>query len=436
MSKKKKIILIASISAAVLLIAGGLYWLLSGTGASGQKVYVQPVSEILGLGAAGVQNRYAGVIESQKTLKIELDPSKTLSEVFVKEGDEVKAGDPLFSYDVDELKLNLEQLNLELESTKSSITTMQEQIAALKREKASAPKSEQLQYTIQIQTLEVNIMQAEYTIKTKTAEVEKAKSAIEHAVVTAEMDGVVRELNQSGGEQQPGYGDGSQSSFMTITATGSFRVKGLVGEQFVYTLYEGMPVIIRSRTDENTIWRGTIQLIDVSNPVKGNNNGMMYYDGMAAQDDTTSTSKYPFYVELESSENLLMGQHVYIEPDMGQGAQKEGTWLPSAYLILEDEKAFVYAANTWGKIEKRSVELGEYDETADSYEILKGLDLKDRIAFPEDFIKAGMGVTDSPTYGGGDDDLPEGGLPGEDDMLPGGGDEGIMPYSDAAALEE
>lgn len=435
MSKKKKIILIASISAAVLLVAGGLYWLLSGVGASGQKVYVQPVSEILGFGTAGVQNRYAGVIESQKTLKIELDPSKTLAEVFVKEGDEVKAGDPLFSYDVDELKLNLEQLNLDLESTKSSITTMQEQIAALKKEKASAPQSEQLQYTIQIQTLEVNIMQAEYTIKTKTAEVEKAKNAIEHAVVTAEMDGVVRELNQSGGEQQPNYGDGSQSSFMTITATGSFRVKGLVGEQFVYMLSEGMPVIIRSRTDENAIWRGTIQLIDIANPVKGNNN-MMYYDGMASQDDTTSASKYPFYVELESSENLLMGQHVYIEPDMGQGAQKEGIWLPSAYLILEDEKAFVYAASSWGKIEKRSIELGEYDEMADSYEILKGIDLEDRIAFPEDFIQAGMGVTDSPTYGGGDDELPEDSLPGADGALPGGGDEGIMPRSDAVALEE
>ena len=435
MSKKKKIILIASISAAVLLVAGGLYWLLSGVGASGQKVYVQPVSEILGFGTAGVQNRYAGVIESQKTLKIELDPSKTLAEVFVKEGDEVKAGDPLFSYDVDELKLNLEQLNLDLESTKSSITTMQEQIAALKREKASAPQSEQLQYTIQIQTLDVNIMQAEDTIKTKTAEVEKAKNAIEHAVVTAEMDGVVRELNQSGGEQQPNYGDGSQSSFMTITATGSFRVKGLVGEQFVYMLSEGMPVIIRSRTDENAIWRGTIQLIDIANPVKGNNN-MMYYDGMASQDDTTSASKYPFYVELESSENLLMGQHVYIEPDMGQGAQKEGIWLPSAYLILEDEKAFVYAANSWGKIEKRSIEIGEYDEMADSYEILKGIDLEDRIAFPEDFIQAGMGVTDSPTYGGGEDDLPDNSLPGTDGALPGGGDEGIMPRSDAVALEE
>ena len=130
-----------------------------------------------------------------------------------------------------------------------------------------------------------------------------------------------------------------------------------------------------------------------------------------------------------------MGQHVYIEPDMGQGAQKEGIWLPSAYLILEDEKAFVYAANSWDKIEKRSIEHGEYDEMADSYEILKGIDLEDRIAFPEDFIQAGMGVTDAPNYGGGEDDLPDNSLPGADDALP-GGDEGIMPRSNAVALEE
>ena len=73
---------------------------------------------------------------------------------------------------------------------------------------------------------------------------------------------------------------------------------------------------------------------------------------------------------------------------------------------------------------------------ADSYEILKGIDLEDRIAFPEDFIQAGMGVTDSPTYGGGEDDLPDNSLPGTDGALPGGGDEGIMPRSDAVALEE
>ena len=71
MKNKKKIILIASISAAVLLVAGGLVWLLGGTGSSGQKAYVQKVSNILGGGSLGAQNRFAGLVEAQKTLKIE-----------------------------------------------------------------------------------------------------------------------------------------------------------------------------------------------------------------------------------------------------------------------------------------------------------------------------------------------------------------------------
>lgn len=436
MKNKKKIILIASISAAVLLVAGGLVWLLGGTGSSGQKAYVQKVSNILGGGSLGAQNRFAGLVEAQKTLKIDLDSSKTLLEVFVEEGQEVKAGDPLFSYDVDELKLNLEQLKLELESTKNSITTMNNQIAALKKEKANAPKDEQLQYTIQIQTLEVNIMQAEYTIKTKTNEIEKAQNSIEHAVVTSEIDGVVRKINRGGGNgNQPNYGGEQDTSFMTIMATGSFRVKGLVSEQFVSSIYEGMSVIVRSRTDESQVWRGIVKTIDTDNPISGGNSGGMYDGGMGGKDETTTASKYPFYIELESSEGLMMGQHVYIEPDMGQGTQKEGLWLPGYYLLREDDKAFVYAANGRNKIEKRSLQLGGYDEATDTYEILDGLTLEDRIAFPEEFIEAGMGVTDSPDYNNGgnagepDAGLPEGNGPviGEGNVVGGDTDMGIMP---------
>ncbi len=35
-------------------------------------------------------------------------------------------------------------------------------------------------------------------------------------------------------------------------------------------------------------------------------------------DDTTSSSTYPFYVTLDSSDGLMLGQHVYIEMDEGQ----------------------------------------------------------------------------------------------------------------------
>ena len=364
MKNKKKLALIAGISAAVLLAAAGLFWLFGGMGASGQKVYVQSVSQILGIGALGAQNRYAGIVEAQQTLKLELDSSKTL--------------------------------------------------------------------------LEVNIMQAEYDIKTKNNEIAKAQNDIEHAVVTAEMDGVVHRINRSGSEQ-PSV-DGSQdNSFMTIMATGSFRVKGQVNEQLISGIYEGMPVIIRSRTDADAVWKGSISLIDLDNPAMGTG-GAMYGN---AVDDTVSSSKYPFYIELESSENLMVGQHVYIEPDVGQESQKDGVWLPGYYLVQEEEEMFIFAANGRDKIEKRKVQVGQYDADSDSYEILEGLSLEDRIAFPEDWIKAGMDTTDSPNYGqeeetGDLDTLPEGDLQPE---APNGGQIGIQPRAmeesqQAVSLEE
>ena len=78
---------------------------------------------------------------------------------------------------------------------------------------------------------------------------------------------------------------------------------------------EGARAIIRSRVDENLVWHGTYTAVDTKNPNNSNNN-MMY--GMSSEDasQTTSTS-YPFYVELDASDGLLLGQHVYIEQDNG-----------------------------------------------------------------------------------------------------------------------
>ena len=67
----------------------------------------------------------------------------------------------------------------------------------------------------------------------------------------------------------------------------------------------GMDVLLRSRVSD-AVWHGTINEVDWNNPAQGNNN---YYGG---GDDTTQSSKYPFYVTLNDSEGLLLGQHVFI----------------------------------------------------------------------------------------------------------------------------
>ncbi len=73
--------------------------------------------------------------------------------------------------------------------------------------------------------------------------------------------------------------------------------------------------------------------------------------------------------------------------------------------------AYVWAANDKNKLEKRQVELGEYDEMTGEYEILSGLTEDDYIAFPMEGLYEGIttvtNIEDvdytSPLYNQGED---------------------------------
>ena len=104
------------------------------------------------------------------------------------------------------------------------------------------------------------------------------------------------------------------------------------------------------------------------------------------------SSKYPFYVALESTDGLLLGQHVYIEPDYGQDAVEDADTihLPSWYLCDIEGNPYVWAQSGSGKLEKRNVTLGSYDDMMDTYVIESGLTPDDYIAFPDETLSAGM----------------------------------------------
>ena len=201
----------------------------------------------------------------------------------------------------------------------------------------------------------------------------------EDTEVRAETAGRVQSINEQDNENYD-----PSKPYITLVETAKYSIKGTVSEQFAASLYPGMPMVVRSRTDESVLWYGQIEMIDTDNPVQNNN--MMYY----GSDEFTSTSKYPFYVKLDSDEGLMLGQHVYIEPETGQNEQ--GMFLPSYYLCDLDGNPYVWAANSSDKLEKRNLTLGRYDEDADSWEILGGLTPSDYIAFPDETCVAGAGV--------------------------------------------
>lgn len=383
MSKKKVGIIIGVVVLVAAATVGGLYF--SGkighkAGGSEDKVFVQTVSTVMSQ-YGGDNNRYSGVVEPQGSWDVNKDGDRTVKEVFVKEGDEVKEGDQLFSYDTEDLALQLEQQKLELENIANEIAGYNTQIAELQTEKAAAPADQQFEYTTQIQTAQASIKQSEYNRKSKQAEIDKTQKSIDNSVVTSKIAGVVKSINESGMDD-----NGNSAAYMTILATGEYQVKGIVNETNMSMINAGQPVIIRSRVDETLTWKGTISKIDTENTVTSSSDS--YSD--SSSDDTTTTTKYPFYVALDSMDGLILGQHVYIELDMGQGEKKDGIWLTSSYIIQNDGDPYVWVANDREKLEKRTVELGEYDENLDEYEIKSGLTEDDYIAWPINGMEEGM----------------------------------------------
>ncbi len=332
---KKKIGIIVAVLIVIAATGGGAWYFLNGNfgiGNSSDKVYVEKVSS-LNTSNMGVQNRYSGVVEAQESWKVNKEPDREVKELFVEQGDMVEEGDQLFEYNMEDVQSELDQAQLDLEGMENEITDYRTQINQLTQERNAAPADEKYQYTADIQEKENSIKQTEYNIESKKAEMEKKQESIDNAIVTSKIAGVVKSINKSG-SGDGGYDD--DSAYMTILAVGDYRVKGTVSETNVQMLSEQQSVILRSRIDEEQTWTGMITKIDTQNQAGDESNDMMMYDGGGG---TERATKYPFYITLDSTDGLMMGQHLYIELDQGQTEEKEGIWLFEGYLVFEDANA-------------------------------------------------------------------------------------------------
>ncbi len=409
---KKRILTVGGIL-VVLGAAGGLGWYYfqdRGPGAAdGEVVYVTEVSSITE-SDSGIMNRYAGVVEPQETVEVNLESGRKVREVKVKTGQEVKQGQLLFEYDLSSIQEDLQEAKLDLDRLKNEALSLSDQIATLEKEKKEASQDNQLSYTIEIETNKMNLKKNEYNQKSKEAQIQKLESATGNTEVRSEIDGIIQKIDTSKmttddedsmeESTEDDYtmssdSDGSSgNAFITILSTGAYRVKGKVNEQNVSAITEGEPVIIRSRADDTEIWRGTMGAVDMKNSSSDSSNSMSSFGMIDTGDSQTSSSTYPFYVELDSSEGLMLGQHVYIEKDNGQEDKKNGLWLSDFFIVDADsEEPYVWAADEKNRLEKRSVVLGQYDENLGEYEIADGLTLKDCIAYPAENLEEGMATS-------------------------------------------
>ena len=350
---------------------------LTACGSDDNAVFVQSVRSLSNLGGIAPGDRFPGMVVSEHVTEVHKDSDKVIADVYVKEGDDVVEGQELFSYDMDQLQLSLDKQRLELEQLKATIENYKSQIESLQKDEAKATGTAKLQYTIEIQSLQVDLKEAELNLEAKEKAVSQTEAMLGNVTVVAPVTGRITGVNENGYDNY-----GNPLAYITIQQAGSFRIKATLGELQRGGIMEGSRMKIVSRTDESQVWYGTVTMVDYESATQGDQNNM-YIGGM--MDPMTSSSKYPFYVELDSSEGLLLGQHVYLELDMGQ-EEAAGLAISAAFIAYDEEgNAYVWAEKN-GRLEKRAVVVGEYNFMMDTIEVLEGLSEEDYIAFPDETV--------------------------------------------------
>ena len=338
------------------------------------KIWIAAAAIIV-IAAAAFLFRQAGAAWS-----VNKNADAEIEAIYVSEGEEVEEGQALFVYSTTKYEEDLQQARIDLERLHNEYDSTVETIAQLEKEKKSASSSEQANYTVQIKEQNLTLKDKDLDIQMKEKEIEKLEDNIENAEVKSGIAGVVKSINESGSSS--GNGD---NSFITVMKVGTYRVKGTVNEQNIGDLYIDAPVLVHSRVNDS-VWRGKITKIDTENALTNDNAG--YGTG----NSESRSSKYPFYVELENSDGLIMGQHVYIEPDLEQGEEStgEGIWLAS-YMVdqTDPEHPFVWK-DVRGRLQKQEVTISEVREELGRVKISEGLSPEDSICIPDGTLTPGM----------------------------------------------
>ena len=204
--RRKRIWIIAAAVVAIAAAGAGIWYIVSGRN-SGSAVYVMPVSSVSQFGS-GSSARYSGVVEPQETVEFRKDSSKTVRETYVQEGDTVKAGDRLFSYDMDSVKLQISQKELDIRREQASITSNNELIAITED-------------SLERQRLRNQNLQTEYRIKALRNELNSLEASLGNTDVICPVDGTVKSVS-----------DGTEGSdvYITVMKAGDFIVKGKISE--------------------------------------------------------------------------------------------------------------------------------------------------------------------------------------------------------------
>ncbi|MCQ6277177.1 efflux RND transporter periplasmic adaptor subunit [Bacillus sp. V3B] len=300
----------------------------------------------------------------------------TIKEVHVNEGDDIKKGDPLITYENKQLSLEKEQLELTIQENYLRINQIEKQIEnyykkqkELKKENVST--LQKLQSQEELDQLQMAKRIENIALKRNLLSKETIEADLNQLILSSNMDGQIVTVN----DNDPLLLN-TNTPLIHIVDTANYYIKGLISEYEVLKVQKGQHVNIKSEVVRGRTWSGTVTdigLFSEENSEASGQNGLVYYPVTVSINEPNIKAKPGFnlVMDIETSKDTVNS-------------------LPLEAVKQDERNHFVYVVQD-NKAVKRDVQVGKFNEKY--IEIVEGIQKEDLIVInPPKDLQKGMEV--------------------------------------------
>ncbi|WP_243525201.1 efflux RND transporter periplasmic adaptor subunit [Bacillus pseudomycoides] len=314
------------------------------------------------------------------------DPTKgKVKDIAVKEGQEVEKGTALFSYDNEEINLQMRQAELDQKMASMRYDQGKKKIDSLKKEIKKAKDSgagKEVTDPMEEQVSELEMGQ-------KTIDLEKEKGQLQaeelkkkqgELTIYSNFAGVVQKLDKDAAQSSAQAMGGQGKSFLQIASKEPFQIQGTLTELQKSQIQKDQPFTATAKANSKQKWTGKIT--EISEFPTSTEMAQA-----AGAEGTQNMSQYTYKASLDGQEGLSPGYHVSLQVSL---ENKKMIAVPSKSIVEKDGEPFVYVEEK-GKLRKQNVKKGSTD--GDWTEVLEGVTVGQKVVKnPSDNVYDGMEV--------------------------------------------
>ncbi|MED1409478.1 MULTISPECIES: efflux RND transporter periplasmic adaptor subunit [Bacillus] len=315
------------------------------------------------------------------------DPTKgKVKDIEVKEGQEVEKGTKLFSYDNEEINLQMKQAELDQKMADMRYDQGKKKIDSLKKEIKKVKDSGAGKEVTD--PMEEQVSELEMTQKTTDLEKEKGKLQKEELnkkqkelTIYSNFAGVVQKLDKDAAQSSSQALGGQGKAFLQVASKDPFQVQGTLTELQKSQIQKDQTFTVTAKANNKKKWTGKITEVSEF-PTSAE---MAQAGGVG--EATQNMSQYTYKASLDSQDGLSPGYHVSLQVNL---ENKTMIAVPSKSIVEKGDDAFVYIEEK-GKLRKQNVKKGATD--GDWTEITEGVTVGQKVVKnPSDDVYDGMEV--------------------------------------------